>query len=177
MQQGTTCLITSTKDYTLPDMLMCGVYNDKVVWWAVGTTRKFGIRLKPETLHMLFTAPSSVLYTDFENIIGNNANRFVEQLAEAPDVATLVSRTDAFLQAQLNKHKQERSYLIEAVNLIRTSKGSMPVDTICKSVYVSPRQLQRTFQKEMGLSPKAYQRLIRFRNVYRDMQSLHQAGG
>ncbi len=166
--------------FPLPDMLMCGVYNDKVVWRATGTTRKFGIRLKPETLHMLFKAPSSVLYTDFtdfENIVGNNAKRFVEQLAEAPDVATLISRTDAFMQLQLNKHKQEHNYLIEAVKLIRSSKGSISVDAICKSVYVSPRQLQRSFHKEMGLSPKAYQRLIRFRNVYRDMRNLQTAGG
>ncbi len=166
--------------FPLPDMLMCGVYNDKVVWRATGTTRKFGIRLKPETLHMLFKAPSSVLYTeytDFENIVGNNAKRFVEQLAEAPDVATLISRTDAFMQSQLNKHKQEHNYLIEAVKLIRSSKGSISVDTICKSVYVSPRQLERRFQKDMGLSPKTYQRLIRFRNVYRDMRSLQTAGG
>lgn len=166
--------------FPLPDMLMCGVYNDKVIWRANGNTRKFGIRLKPETLQTLFKAPSSMLYTDytnFANIIGTDANRFVEQLAEAPNVATLISRTDAFLQSQLNKHKQEQSYLIEAVKLIRSSKGSMSVDRICKCVYVSPRQLQRSFQKEMGLSPKAYQRLIRFRNVYRDMQSLQQAGG
>ncbi|MDQ2863707.1 MAG: helix-turn-helix domain-containing protein, partial [Bacteroidota bacterium] len=44
-------------------------------------------------------------------------------------------------------------------------------------VYVSPLQLQRSFQEKMGLTPKAYQRLIRFRNVYRDMQSLKTVGG
>lgn len=166
--------------YPLPNRLVCGVYNDKVIWRAKGATRKFGIRLKPETLHTLFKAPSSVLYTDytdFENIVGNNTNRFVEQLAEAPDAATLISRAEAFLQSQLNKHKEENNYLIEAVKLIRSSKGSISVDEICKSVYVSPRQLQRSFQEKMGLSPKAYQRLIRFRNVYRDMQSLKTVGG
>jgi len=166
--------------FPLPDMLMCGVYNDKVAWRANGTTRKFGIRLKPETLHMLFHAPSSLLYTDYtdlENIVGKNAKLFVEQLAEASDTQILISRTEAFLKMQLNRHKQEHNPLIEAVRLIRSSKGSISVDTICRSVYVSPRQLQRSFQKEMGLTPKAYQRLIRFRNVYRDMQSLHTAGG
>ena len=75
-----TAIMTSKANgqwFPLPDMLMCGMYNDKVVWRAIGTTRKFGIRLKPETMHMLFKAPSSILYTDFtdfENIVGNAAN-------------------------------------------------------------------------------------------------------
>ncbi|TKK64473.1 AraC family transcriptional regulator [Ilyomonas limi] len=166
--------------FPMPDMMMCGVYHKNVIMRATGTTRKFGIRVKPEMLHILFTVPSSVLYEDYtnlENIVGNDAKLFVEQLAEAHDTTKIVSRTDAFLLAQLNKHKQEHSYLIKAVNLMRSSKGSVSVDAISKSVYRSPRQLQRSFQHEMGLSPKSYQRLIRFRNVYRNMQMLQQAGG
>ena len=166
--------------FPLLDILIYGMYSNNAVLRAVGTTRKFGIRLKPENLQALFDVPSSVLYsgyTQFENIVGNDANLFAEQLAEAPDTATLISRTDAFLLSHLNKHRQKHSYLVNALQLIRSSKGSVSVDSICKSVYVSPRQLQRSFQQEIGLSPKAYQRLVRFRNAYRDMQGLQQVGG
>ncbi len=166
--------------FPMPDMMMCGVYNESVILRAVGTTRKFGIRLKPEMLHMLFKVPSSVLYTDFtdfENIAGNNAKLFVEQLAEAPDEAAIFYRTEAFLLAQLHGHKQERNCLAEAVNLIRVLGGGVSIEKICKSVCINPRRLQRSFQKEMGLSPKAYQRLIRFYSAYRDTHSLQQAGG
>ena len=158
--------------FALPDIFICGMYPDKVTWRAESNTRKFGVRLKPETLHMLFKAPSSVLYSDYtvlENVVGSEANLLLEQLVEAPDLAAIIACTETFLLKQLNKYKQEHSYVLEAAELIRSSKGNLSIDTVCKSVYVSPRQLQRSFQQAMGLSPKTYQRVIRFRNVYRDM--------
>ena len=166
--------------YPLMDILIYGIYNNNSVMRTAGTTRKFGIRLKPETLHLLFNVPSSALYasyTHLENVVGNDANLFAEQLSEAPDTASLVACAEAFLLSQLSRRKQKHGYLIDAVSLIRASKGGLSMDAVCKSVYVSPRQLQRSFQQEIGFSPKAYQRLVRFRNVYRDMQRLKQAGG
>lgn len=166
--------------YMLPNIFICGMYQDTVIWRAGGNTRKFGIRLKPETFPMLFKASSAVLYSDYtllENIIGNEANLLAERLVEAPDLSAIIRHTEAFLLARVNKHKQAHNYTIEAAKLIRSARGDISVEELSKSVYVSVRQLQRSFQREIGISPKTYQRIIRFRNAYRDMQQLQQTGG
>lgn len=163
----------------LPRIFLAGIYREPVLWRSPGNTRKFGIRLKPETFHMLFRAPAATLfqdYTSFENI-EKGAGPFAGQVSEAKSIPEVIALTEAFLMAQLAKNRIENNYLVQAANIIRSSKGDISIEEVSRSVAVSTRQLQRSFKDCFGTSPKTYLRIIRFSNAYKNLLSLQEQGG
>jgi AraC-like DNA-binding protein len=57
-----------------------------------------------------------------------------------------------------------------AVNMIRTSRGLCSLDDVLQTFYVSSRTLERNFLKMVGVTPKTYQRIIRFNNVLHELK-------
>jgi len=164
----------------LPRIFLAGLYRDPVLWRSSANTRKFGVRMKPETFHLFFKAHAATLYSDYtamENIMGKEAIQFAEQVSEAGDLRSVIARTEAFLMTQLRKTRLESNYMMEAAKLIRSAQGDITIEEVSKSVFVSMRQLQRSFRDSIGTSPKTYLRIIRFRNAYRGMQKLEETGG
>ena len=164
----------------LPKIFLAGIYQQAVSWRATGNARKFGMRLKPETFHLLFNTPPAVVYSNFtllQNIAGREADYLVEKLSAVSGMSAIVAQAETFLLMQLRRHREQHDYTIEAARLIRSAKGNLSMDDVCKTVYVSPRQLQRSFREKFGAGPKMYMRIIRFRNAYVQMQHLDQHGG
>lgn len=165
----------------LPKIFMAGMYQEPVFWRAHNNTCKFGIRMKPEMFYLLFNTPSSTVYSNFivlQNIAGKEADLFAERLVEtAGGMPALVAQAEYFLLSQIRKQRPERDYTIEAVKLIRSTRGNISMDDVCRQVYVSPRQLQRSFRTTIGTGPKTYMRIIRFRNAFNQMKQLEQHGG
>ncbi|MFC5411533.1 DUF6597 domain-containing transcriptional factor [Larkinella bovis] len=157
----------------LPQAFFAGLYQDAVQWKSVGTTRKFGIQLKPESLPQLFNVPIASLFnnfTDLETFFGRAINRLVEDVYGRPDIQDVIKASETFLMAQLRNLKGSRNYVIEATQLIRQSKGSLSIKALSEHLYVSKRQLERRFKDHYGTTPKMYQRIIRFRNAYESFQ-------
>jgi methylphosphotriester-DNA--protein-cysteine methyltransferase len=67
---------------------------------------------------------------------------------------------------RLNNLKQEQNLVSKACRIIRQAKGSITVEEVCDSLYVTKRRLQRNFKELFGASPKTYQRIVRFRHAY-----------
>lgn len=163
----------------LPQGFLAGLYRDTVLWRSPGNTRKFGIRLKPEALHVLFRVPASALYNDYTSIdnVARKATSFTEGLMGISTFEAAVAKAESYLKEQLLKNSQETNYFIEAANLMRCTKGSISIEEVSSRLAVSPRQLQRVFKDQIGASPKTFGRIIRFSNAYREMQKLNEAGG
>lgn len=164
----------------LPKIFLAGIYRDAVLWRSPGNTRKFGIRLKPETFHMLFKAPASKLfsdYTSFDNLEVKDALPLAEKLGTAKTLHEAAAIAEQYLMQRLRQYSLENNYLIEAVRIIRQNRGDISIEELSRSVSVSPRQLQRTFKDQFGTSPKTYLRIIRFSNAYKDMFTLQETEG
>lgn len=56
------------------------------------------------------------------------------------------------------------NYFIEALNVIEKNYGSISVRDVCDNIGVSTRQLNREFERFIGVSPKFYSRIVRFNN-------------
>lgn len=157
----------------LPQAFFAGLYQDAVQWKSIGTTRKFGIQLKPESLPQLFNVPIASLFnnfTDLESFFGKKINRLVENVYGLPDINEVIKVAETFLLAQLRNLNASRNYVFEATRLIRQSKGNLSIEALSAHLYVSKRQLERSFKDKYGTTPKMYQRIIRFRNAYESFQ-------
>lgn len=157
----------------LPQAFFAGLYQDAVQWKSVGTVRKFGIQLKPEGLTQLFNMPIASMFnnfTDVESFFGKNINRLVDSVYGLPDASAVITAVESFLMARLRNLSAERHYLYEATRLIRQSKGNLSIGALSEHLYISKRQLERSFKDTYGTTPKMYQRIIRFRSAYESLQ-------
>jgi AraC-like DNA-binding protein len=53
-----------------------------------------------------------------------------------------------------------------AVDLLRRSRGSIPIRTLAASLGVGERLLERRFRREAGLTPKRWARIVRFQEAF-----------
>ncbi|WP_234734364.1 helix-turn-helix transcriptional regulator [Tellurirhabdus bombi] len=153
----------------LPHAFLVGICRNIYQWKSVGTSRLFGIRLKPEGLLQLFKSPAAPLFGDFTDLdifLGKKIIRLIDQLQGIPDTPTVVQIAERFLHAQLQNVPSERSYLYDATKLIRHSQGRLSIEDLSEHLSISERQLQRSFKANFGPSPKTYLRIIRFRSAY-----------
>lgn len=58
-----------------------------------------------------------------------------------------------------------------AVDRLRASQGRIRVDALAKSHGVARRTLERWFQRELGISPKQYARIVRLNSVLASMSA------
>jgi AraC-like DNA-binding protein len=72
---------------------------------------------------------------------------------------------ETFLHNQLAKFSLEVNYFTEALKQIRSQEGHFTHTTLSRKLQVGERQLQRMFKDNLGLSPKSYFRIMRFRRA------------
>lgn len=153
---------------------LAGMFTDTAFWRAQPGTLMFGIRLKPESLLQLFGIPPALLLNsvvDAEAALGLSAGQLYDEMAGIFDPGRLVALAERHLGQRLGKVDHQRNYVAEACRLIRDSGAHMTVEQLSDAIYISKRQLERSFKMEFGASPKTYQRIIRFRNAYRYARS------
>lgn len=154
-----------------PKNLVVGIQSSVNLWKAAGGTALYGINIKPEAFILLFNKPIGELAdktADLTDYLGQHAtSTFVEQLHAAPDSAIRTEvAANFFRQKVAAAKKRDHHYLPEAMEYIRSSTGAPSVDDVCGKVFVGKRQLQRIFQEQIGLSPKTYGRIVRFKSAY-----------
>jgi len=159
----------------LPDAFCVGLYKEPVTWKTKGAALCFGINLKPESFLRLFKVPVASLfnhYTDLDSFLGSKVQTLAERMYGISDEKLLVGIAEDFLKNHIRDLDDQRNYLYEATRIIRQSRGSISIEELSRNLYVSERQLQRTFKETLGTSPKTYTRIIRFRNAYEYVQQV-----
>jgi AraC-like DNA-binding protein len=154
-------------------------FGEPVQARAIGALRRVGApagNSYAKTIGAYFEpgATSSVLHvpaaelTDhvvcLEEIWGSRGMRLAEDLAER-DEAARVDRLEAVLLEQVRRFKPPR-FRVDLLGLARWARAeptSMTVERLSHAAGVSRQHLTRLFREAIGVSPKRYCRLARFR--------------
>lgn len=59
--------------------------------------------------------------------------------------------------------------LNQAVDIIQTTHGNIPIPALCKRLNTSISSLEAHFNEKIGISPKRYARIVRFNHCYKYM--------
>ena len=128
-----------------------------------GRMGTLGVRFHPTGAAQFFQQPQSEFTAHLYSLdeIWGVAGRTLEQrVLEAKDATGRVAIVEAALIAR-RSNKQTPPALAAALSHL----GQMPIREICATLAVSPRQLERLFQREVGLNPKLYARIRRFQQA------------
>lgn len=140
-----------------------------------GEIKAVGIHFYPESSHQFFSVPMDqlarrILKASDENFTGiEQLYRNIEALWSNADAQQkIVALIESFLlriySNRPDNQKQSKSILAEMVGLI-ASDESIDVTTLSQNFGLSVRDIQRLFKRYIGVTPKAYIRLIRVRSV------------
>lgn len=132
-----------------------------------------GIRLEPATACTLLGVPAFELTNrrlDLSVCWGSEAGRLLESLATAVNDRQRIEVCERELLQRLCVSGYERDELVEAVvGRIQRRSGDISMDELERLSGYSARHLERRFRQRVGVSPKLFGRIIRFRRIFDEL--------
>lgn len=109
-------------------------------------------------------------------LLGRGCQELVEQLDETPSWEQRFDLMDEFLLKRLANGRAPSTVTTGAWKEIMRTAGRCRIDELARSMQRSREHLARTFRQEVGLSPKEYARVVRFRHAMSWIEKRHGDG-
>jgi AraC-like DNA-binding protein len=93
------------------------------------------------------------------------AARLLRSLRRARTAGTRFAAAAAWLTARLAESPPRRDGARAAVDAIRETRGQARIDDVARGLGWSRRRMQRLFERDLGISPKLYARIVRLNAV------------
>lgn len=132
-------------------------------------THFVGARFKPEGVAGIFGVDASDVanrVVEAEDFTGPAMRSLRTQLGETPDTIDRFSLLAGFLREQSSKNgRPTSSSVLWAIGKTLSLGGDIRVDHLCAELEISRKHLNSLYKRAVGLSPKTFARLSRFRMV------------
>lgn len=132
-----------------------------------GRVHLIAVRLRPIATQVIFGVPGHLLtnrVVDAQDLIGADIHRVHEALLAKNSVEQRVELLNDYLLARISKGYDRLSSLaVRSAQLIENSAGMMSVAALCEALGVSRKHLAFVCKEHLGMTPKRYLRLTRFR--------------
>jgi AraC-like DNA-binding protein len=133
-----------------------------------GHARCLQVDLDPVGVRALLGVPGRALtgtVVALDDLLGADAERLVERLADAPGWAERFGILDEVLWARAVAAPAPRADVAWAVGRLEATGGRLAVGDLARELGCSRRHLARHVGEEVGLGPKAFARVLRFRRA------------
>ncbi len=132
------------------------------------------IRFRPNGIYPLTKLPLKETFNNhvaLEELFSKRTNvqNLHEQLALLPDDAAKIALLEAFLR-QLYQASALHYRLDYGIQHIQEQQGCVRVQDLCKQLSTNYKSLNRWFEKRVGLSPKRFIQLTRFKHLLEDIE-------
>ncbi|MFI6439394.1 helix-turn-helix domain-containing protein [Streptomyces sp. NPDC050759] len=148
--------------------LVVGLEDRPAICTHPGGQEAIRVEFTPLGAYRLFGLPMSELTNlavGIRDVLGPEAEVLVERMAATPDWAARFDLLDAALLARLEYGPQPTPEVRRAWQLLASSAGAVPIARIAAEVGWSQGYLTRRFTQQIGLTPKASARVLRFRHA------------
>ena len=108
-----------------------------------------------------------------DEVVGNQIRCIEEQFKDLKSMGDRVRLLDRFFAERLKFMRREINTTLIAMRLIVANRGNMKVKELSKELSISNRTLERQFMNRIGLSPKEFLRVVRFKSVLNKILSLN----
>ncbi|MEU0967297.1 AraC family transcriptional regulator [Streptomyces sp. NPDC005917] len=148
--------------------LVVGVEDRPAICVHPGGQEAIRVEFTPLGAYRLFGMPMSELTNlavEIQDVLGPDAGRLVDRMAATGDWAARFDLLDAALLARLGSGPEPAPEVGHAWRLLYRSAGAIPIARIAAEVGWSQGYLIRRFTQQIGLTPKASARVLRFRHA------------
>ena len=126
-----------------------------------------GVNFKPGGGYPFFEVPAGELQdlsVPLHDLWNRQADGLHERINAAPNVATIFRLVESALLTRLNRCVERSPAIAYAVRAFHGSESSS-VGAVVEHTGLNPRRFIETFRDHVGLAPKAFCRVARFRRV------------
>jgi len=146
-------------------------YSKNLIKISAGNFISFSIRFKPTGLYGLLGVPVHEFRDEATDALAVQCEVFseiTERLLGCMSIEDCVAVTETSLIDIKDKTSPKISpspAVRELASLIKKTIVPPGIAELEQHIYLSPRQLERNFVREVGIPPKLYSRMVRFANV------------
>ena len=152
--------------------IVSGQIRSRILIRPAGAVNLFGVRFQPAGAYAFFGVPLNELTDRVDSLFDVIRLHTLDQTIR--DAETFEDRTSIF-EAEMLRLLSHRSLAdpiaIAATQMIAASSGQISVTRLTEHFGVTERKLERLFNKSVGVSPKLFSRIVRFRNVVRQIEA------
>lgn len=131
-------------------------------------SRMLGVRLRPAGAFSLFGVPLHELTgttLDLHDLTGSEARRLAERLDEEGSDEARLLLLGRWIAGRLAGRPSTDPRVAYAVSEIERAGGKVPIANLLKRIDASPRRFTRLFEEQVGMKPKLFSRIVRFRGL------------
>lgn len=142
-----------------------GLIDRPVVAEHAGSSWSLQFDLTPVGSLALFGVPGRELsgrVVALDALLGDNARLLVDRLVDVPSWGARFAILDEFLLPRITGAPPLRPDVAWAWSRLADTSGQVPIGTLVRELGCSPRHLAARFGEAIGMTPKAYGRLLRF---------------
>ena len=132
-----------------------------------------GVRLRPAGAYALLACPMREvigLHLDLRDVVGPAANELIEQCHDAGTVAERFRIAAAWLADRVARARGVDPQVAWSAARIERSGGAVSIAELREQTGFSKRRLAASFREQIGLTPKRYARIVRFRRALAMLQ-------
>ena len=129
-----------------------------------GGCRLAGLRFTSTGLYPFVKAPLKEFtqrFIDLVAVFGKAGLTLIQRVAELPAASVLPTVFDRFLNEQLAQPLGLDNRLEYAVQMLIKRRGMITVRRLTREAGMSERQLERAFDRHLGLSPECFAQMLR----------------
>lgn len=131
----------------------------------ISSCKVFGVVLNCRALFALFRFHAADFTDNIVKLEDVLDKHLTEQINEAVNTASRISVMEAFLLKRRLAIAEAEDSLPSICQYIFSNKGMLGIGDIEKKFHIHCRQLERKFQRQVGVSPSHYIRVARFREI------------
>lgn len=127
-----------------------------------------GVRLCPAGAYALLARPMremSEMVVDLEDLVGRAAAELAERCHDAASVDERLSQAADWVAKRVTKARRIDPAIAWAAGRIEQSCGAVPIAELRERIGLSKTRLVEAFREQIGLAPKLYARVVRFRRA------------
>jgi AraC-like DNA-binding protein len=147
---------------------LAGLQSGPMVSAQPPRQRVMGVRLCPAGAYALLKAPMreiSELVVDLEDLVGRAADELSERCYDAPSVEERLRRAADWVAGRVMKARGIDPAIAWAAGRIEQSGGAVSIAELRRHTGLSKTRLAEAFRDQIGLAPKLYARVVRFRRA------------
>lgn len=138
--------------------------------WVQGSIRLLIAVLHPFGAAALLKIPAAELRNQIvkgEDCFKINPTLVNDEIASSPAIYDKIRAAEHFLLSQLRAPGDSNKLITNAISIIHTQNGLVPIARLAALTGTTERQLQRKFEEQIGISPKRYAGITRMQYALR----------
>jgi len=159
------------------DIFAAGLQDSATIVKADGPTAGVQANLTAVGARLFFNQPLSAFTNqtlDLDDVIGPAARRLQSELHDASTWEARFAILDRFIASRVAASRSPSRALVWSWEQLTRTAGRTTIAALLDEVGWSERHFAREFRHHLGMTPKAYARVLRFANVVKQLTTRHE---